>query len=71
MNIELATSIQIGPALQSFLDRSDCFGPRNPHDIIKPSHHLDLLMNSLPHARNGVMFRSTMDLFFNNIWYKI
>jgi hypothetical protein len=64
MNIELDTPIQIGPALQSFLDHSDHFGPRNPRDIIQPNHHLDLLMNSLPHARNGVMFRSTMDLLF-------
>jgi hypothetical protein len=64
MNIELAISIQIGPALQSFLDHSDHFGPRNPRDIIQPTHHLDLLMNSLPHARNGMMLRLTMNALF-------
>jgi hypothetical protein len=53
--------IQVGPVLQCLLDHSDYFGPRDPHEIINPSHYyLDSLMDSLPHAHNGLMLRDTM-----------
>lgn len=59
MNIQRSTPIQVGPALQCLLDHNDYFGPRDPLRIITHDY-LEPLMNSLPHARNGLMLRGIM-----------
>jgi hypothetical protein len=58
-------TIQVGPAIQCFLNHGDYFGPRFPDEIINPEHYyLELLMDKCPHARNGLMLKLTGTLLF-------
>jgi hypothetical protein len=61
----LERAIQVGPAFQCFLNHYEYFGPRFPNEIINPhNYYLEPLMNSLPHARNGLMLKSTAIVLF-------